>query len=157
MSRRYHAELENASPHIREEQEQSEIVAEHFRQNGLQLREACAQYVNQREMAYKEEMELLKQKLEESSQMMVANNEMVMEYGQQAVALRDERMTEMQSAINELTASLARKDDIIAAKDKATRDHFAKVRDMASMAHQKEDEHIQYGRRTSYRWRLIIS
>ena len=69
--------------------------------------------------------------------MMVANNEMVMEYGQQAVALRDERMAEMQSAINELTASLARKDDIIATKDRATRDHITKVRDMTNMAHQK--------------------
>ena len=57
-------------------------------------------------MANKEEMELLKQKLEESPQTMVANNEMVMEYGQQAVALRDERMAEMQLAINELTESL---------------------------------------------------
>ena len=92
-------------------------------------------------MANKEEMEL-KQKLEESSQMMVANNEMVMEYGQQAVALRDERMAEMQLAINELTESLARKDDIIAAKDRATRDQVVKVRDMANMAHQKEDEYL---------------
>jgi len=74
--------------------------------------------------------------------MMVANNEMVMEYGQQAVALRDERMAEMQSAINELTASLARKDDIIATKDRATRDHITKVRDMTNMAHQKEDEYL---------------
>ena len=142
MRRRYHAELENASQHIREQQEQSEIMAEHFRQNGLQLREACAQYVNDRVMVNKEEMELLKQKLEESSQMMVANNEMVMEYGQQAVALRDERMAEMQLAMNELTESLVRKDDIIAAKDRATRDHVVKVRDMANMAHQKEEEYL---------------
>jgi hypothetical protein len=93
-------------------------------------------------MANKEEMELLRQRLTESSQMMVVNNEMVMEHGQRAVALRDERAAEMQTVINELTASLARKDDIIAAKDSATRDHFAKVRDMANMAQKKEDEHL---------------
>jgi CRISPR/Cas system-associated endonuclease Cas3-HD len=74
--------------------------------------------------------------------MMVVNNEMVMEHGQRAVALRDERMAEMQLAINELTASLSRKDDIIAAKDSATRDHFAKVRDMANMAQKKDDEYL---------------
>ena len=101
MRGRYHAKLESASQHIREQHEQSEAMAEHFRQNGLQLREACAQYVNDREMANKEDMELLTQKLEESSQMMVANSEMVMEHGQRAVALRDERMVEMQSVINE--------------------------------------------------------
>ena len=51
-------------------------------------------------------------------------------------------MAEMQSTINELTASLARRDDIIAAKDSATRDHFAKVRDMANMAQKKDDEYL---------------
>ena len=142
MRRRYHSELENASQLLREQQEQSEAMANHFRQDGLKLREACAQYVNEKEMANKEEMELLKQKLVESSQMMVANNEMVMEHGQRAVALRDERVAEMQTAINELTASLTRKDDIIAAKDRATRDHFAKVQDMTKMARQKDDEHL---------------
>ena len=142
MRRRYHSELENASQLLREQQEMSEAMASHYRQDGLQLREACAQYVNEKEMENKEEMELLKQRLAESSQMMAANNEMVMEHGQQAVALRDERVAEMQTTINELTASLARKDDIIAAKDSATRDHFAKVRDMANLAHKKEDEHL---------------
>ena len=120
----------------------SEAMANHYRQDGLQLREACAQYVNEKEMANKEEMELLRQRLTESSQMMVVNNEMVMEHGQRAVALRDERLVEMQSAINELATSLARKDDIIAAKASATRDHFAKVRDMANMAQKKDDEHL---------------
>ena len=142
MRRRYHSELENASQLLREQQEMSEAMASHYRQDGLQLREACAQYVNEKEMENKEEMELLKQRLAESSQMMAANNEMVMEHGQRAVALRDERVAEMQTTINELTASLARKDDIIAAKDSATRDHFAKVRDMANLAHKKEDEHL---------------
>ena len=66
MRKRYHAELESASQHIREQHEQSEVMAEHFRQNGLQLGEACTQYVNDR--ANKEDMELLTQKLEESSQ-----------------------------------------------------------------------------------------
>ena len=141
MRRRYHSELENASQLIREQQEVSEAMANHYRQDGLQLREACAQYVNEKEMANKEEMEILKQKLVESSQMMVVNNEMVMEHGQQAVALRDGQLAEMQSTINELT-SLRRKDDIIAAKDSATRDHFTKVRDLANMAQKKEDEYL---------------
>ena len=57
----------------------SEAMASHYRQDGLQLREACAQYVNEKEMANKEEMELLRQRLTESSQMMVVNNEMVNE------------------------------------------------------------------------------
>ena len=142
MRRRYHSELENASQLIREQQEISEAMANHYRQDGLQLREACAQYVNEKEMANKEEMEILKQKMVESSQMMVVNNEMVMEHGQQAVALRDGQMAEMQSTINELTASLRRRDDIIAAKDSATRDHFTKVRDLANMAQKKEDEYL---------------
>ena len=115
MRRRYHSELENASQLIREQQEMSEAMANHYGQDGLQLREACAQYVNEKEMANKEEMEILKQKLVESSQMMVVNNEMVIEHGQQAVALRDGQLAEMQSTINELTASLRRRDDIIAA------------------------------------------
>ena len=132
MRRRYHSELENASQLIREQQEMSEAMASHYRQDGLQLREACAQYVNEKEMANKEEMELLKQRLAESSQM----------HGQRAVALRDERVAEMQSTINDLNASLTRQDDIIAAKDSATRDHFAKVRDMANMAQKKDDEYL---------------
>ena len=90
MRRRYHSELENASQLLREQQEMSEAMANHYRQDGLQLREACAQYGNEKEMANKEEMELLRQRLTESSQMMVANNEMAMEHGQRAVALRDE-------------------------------------------------------------------
>ena len=134
--------MESASQHIREQHQQSEAMAEHFRQNGLQLREACAQYVNDREMANKEEMELLTQKLEESSQMMVANNEMVMEHGQRAVALRGERVAEMQSAINELTESLTKKDEIIATKEGIARERFARIREMANMTHQKEDEHL---------------
>ena len=48
----------------------------------------------------------------------------------------------MQSTINELTASLRRRDDIIAAKDSAARDHFTKVRDLANMAQKKEDEYL---------------
>ena len=119
----------------------SEAMTNHFRQDGLQLREACAQYVNEKEIANKEEMELLRQRLTESSQMMVDDNEMVVEHGQRAVALRDERMAEMQSTIDELNASLLRKDNIIAIKDSATRDHFAKVRDMKSMIQTKDDEY----------------
>ena len=113
----------------------------HFRQDGLQLREACAQYVQDRENASKEEMEQLKLKLAESSQMMTDSNEMIMEYGQQAVAARDERMAEMQSTIDELTASLSSKDDIIAIRDSANRDHFTKVRDLKNMIQEREEEY----------------
>ena len=117
-------------------------MANHYRQERLRLHEACAQYVNEKEMANKEEMELLKWRLTESSQMMVVNNEMIMEHGQRTVALRDEQLTEMQSAINELTANLKRMDEIIAAKDSATRDHFANIRDMANMAQKKDDGYL---------------
>ena len=106
MRGRYLTELENASQLIRQQQEISEAMTIHFRQDGIQLREACAQYVQDRENANKEEMEQLKLSLTESSQMMVDNNEMIMEHGLQAVALRDERMAEMQSTIDELTVSL---------------------------------------------------
>ena len=34
--------------------------------------------------------------------MMADNNEMIMEYGQQAAAVRDEQLVEMQSTIDEL-------------------------------------------------------
>ena len=48
----------------------------------------------------------------------------------------------MQSAINELSESLATKDDIIATKDSTVREHFKRIREMANMAHLKEDEHL---------------
>jgi len=82
MTERYHAELESAARQIREQREQSEAMAEHFRQNGLQLREACTKYVNDRETANREEMESLTRRLETNSQMMAVNNEMVVEHGQ---------------------------------------------------------------------------
>ena len=141
MRGRYLTELENASQLIRQQQEMSEAMTNHFRQDGLQLREACAQYVHEKENANKEEMELLKQKLTESSQMMVDNNEMIMEYGQQAVAIRDERMAEMQSTIDKLNASVSSRDNIIAIKDSATHDHFAKLRDMKNMIQARDDEY----------------
>ena len=37
MRRRYHSELENASQLIREQQEMSEAMANHYRQDELQL------------------------------------------------------------------------------------------------------------------------
>ena len=82
MTERYHAELESAARQIREQREQSEAMAEHFRQNGLQLREACTKYVNDRETANREEMESLTRRLETNSQMMAVNNEIVVEHGQ---------------------------------------------------------------------------
>ena len=92
MRKSYLTELENASQLIRQQQEQSEAMTIHFRQDGLQLRETCAQYVQDRENASKEEMEQLKLRLAESSQMMTNNNGMIMEYGQRAVAARDEML-----------------------------------------------------------------
>ena len=141
MRGRYLTELENASQLIRQQQEISEAMTIHFRQDGIQLREACAQYVQDREIANKEEMEQLKLSLTESSQMMVDNNEMIMEHGQKAVALRDERMAEMQSTIDELTASLMSRDNIIAVKDSANHDHFVKMRDMKNMIQEREEEY----------------
>ena len=152
MRGRYFSELENASQLIRQQQEMSEAMTNHFRQDGLQLREACAQYVNEKEIANKEEMEL-RQRLTDSSQMMADNIEMIVEHGQGAVALRDERMAEMQSTIDKLNASLLRKDDIIAAKDSATRDHFANIRDMKNMNQTKDDEH-NWRNKLNLRWRL---
>ena len=113
----------------------------HFRQDGLQLREACAQYVQDRENASKEEMEQLKLKLSEKSQMMADNNEMIMEYGQQAVAIRDEQLVEMQSTIDELTTSLSHKDNLISIRDDANRNHIVKVRDMKNMIQGREEEY----------------
>jgi hypothetical protein len=48
----------------------------------------------------------------------------------------------MQSAINELTESLTKKDEIIATKEGIARERFARIREMANMTHQKEDEHL---------------
>ena len=141
MRGKYLTELENASQLIRQQHDTSEAMTVHFRQDGLQLREACTQYVQDRENASKEEMEQLKLKLSEKSQMMADNNEMIMEYGQQAVAVRDEQLVEMQSTIDELTASLSHKDNLIAIRDDANRDHIAKVRDMKNMIQEREEEH----------------
>ena len=138
MRGKYLTELENASQLIRQQHDTSEAMTVHFRQDGLQLREACAQYVQDRENASKEEMEQLELKLSEQSHMMADNNEMIMEYGQQAVAVRDEQLVEMQSTIDELTASLSHKDNLIAIRDDANRDHIVKVRDMRNMIQEKE-------------------
>ena len=141
MRGKYLTELENASQLIRQQHDTSEAMTVHFRQDGLQLREACAQYVQDRENASKEEMEQLKLKLSEQSHMMADNNEMIMEYGQQAVAVRDEQLVEMQSTIDELTASLSHKDNLIAIRDDANRDHIVKVRDMKNMIQEREEEY----------------
>ena len=141
MRGKYLTELENASQLIRQQHDTSEAMTVHFRQDGLQLREACTQYVQDRENASKEEMEQLKLKLSEKSQMMADNNEMIMEYGQQAVAVRDEQLVEMQSTIDELTASLSHKDNLIAIRDDANRDHIVKVRDMKNMIQEREEEY----------------
>ena len=141
MRGKYLTELENASQPIRQQHDTSEAMTVHFRQDGLQLREACTQYVQDRENASKEEMEQLKLKLSEKSQMMTDNNEMIMEYGQQAVAVRDEQLVEMQSTIDELTASLSHKDNLIAIRDDASRNHIVKVRGMENMIQRREEEY----------------
>ena len=74
------------------------------------------QYVNDREKANKEELESLALPLEMNFQELTVNNEMVMEHGRQAAALRDELAAEMQLAINELSESLVKKDEIIEPK-----------------------------------------
>jgi hypothetical protein len=61
-------------------------------------------------------MESLALSLEMNFQELTVNNEMVMEHGRQAAALRDERAAEMQLAINELSESLVKKDEIIEPK-----------------------------------------
>ena len=141
MREKYLTELENASQLIRQQHDTSEAMTVHFRQDGLQLREACTQYVQDRENASKEEMEQLRLRLSEKSQMMADNSEMIMEYGQQAIAIRDEQVAEMQSTIDELTASLSHKDNLIAIRDDANRDHIVKVRDMKSMIQEREEEY----------------
>ena len=65
MRRRYHSELENASQLIREQQEMSEAMANHYRQDGLQLRESMPHSnVNEKEMANKEEMETIETEID---------------------------------------------------------------------------------------------
>ena len=103
MRESYRTELESAVRQVHE-QVQSEHAA-------AQLREACIQYVNEREAAGKEEMEALTLKLASNSEELTMNT--VMEHGRQAVAARDERMAEMQNAINELAESLAWKDEVV--------------------------------------------
>ena len=61
-------------------------------------------------------MESLALSLEMNFQELTVNNEMVMEHGRQAAALRDERAAEMQLAINELSESLVKKDEMIEPK-----------------------------------------
>ena len=143
MRGRYLTELENASQLIRQQHDTSEAMTVHFRQDGLQLREACTQYVQDRENANKEEMEQLRLRLSERSQMMVDSNEMIMEYGQQAVAERDEQMAEVRLTIDELNVSLSHKDNLIAYRDDANRNHIVKVRDMKNLIQEKEDEYNQ--------------
>ena len=141
MRGKYLTELENASQLIRQQHDTSEDMTEQFRHGGQQLREACERYVHDRETANKEEMERLKLKLSERSQMMANDNEMIMEYGQHAVAERDEQLAEMRSVIDELNANLAHKDNLIAYRDDANRNHIVQVRDMKNMIQEKEEEH----------------
>ena len=73
--------------------------------------------------------------------MMADSNEMIMEFGQQAVALRDEQLVEMQSTIDELTTSLSHKDNLISIRDDANRNHIVKVRNMKNMIQEREEEY----------------
>ena len=63
-----------------------------------------------------------------NSQELTMNNEMVMEHGRQAVALRDEGAAEMQVAINELSESLAKKDEIIEQKDRRIKEQGERIK-----------------------------
>ena len=91
------------------------------------MREACIQYGNEREKANKEEMEFLAMTLGKNSQELTMNNEMVMEHGRQAVAVRDERVAEMQIAINELSESLVKKDVIIEQRNERIKELVGRV------------------------------
>jgi hypothetical protein len=91
------------------------------------MREACIQYGNEREKANKEEMESLAMTLGKNSQELTMNNEMVMEHGRQAVAVRDERVAEMQIAINELSESLVKKDVIIEQRNERIKELVGRV------------------------------
>jgi uncharacterized coiled-coil protein SlyX len=91
------------------------------------MREACIQYGNEREKANKEEMESLAMPLGKNSQELTMNNEMVMEHGRQAVAVRDERVAEMQIAINELSESLVKKDVIIEQRNERIKELVGRV------------------------------
>ena len=73
--------------------------------------------------------------------MMANDNEMIMEYGQYAVAERDEQLAEMRSVIDELNANLAHKDNLIAYRDNANRNHIVQVRNMKNIIQEKEEEH----------------
>ena len=136
MRERYHAELESAVRQIQEQQEQSESASEQFRQHGQQLREACVQYVNEREKANKEEMESLAVTLEKNSQEMSMNSEMVMEHGRHAVAVRDERVAELQVAINEMSESMMKKDEIIVQRNERIEELIGRIeRDTTDAGH----------------------
>ena len=63
-----------------------------------------------------------------NSQELIMNNEMVVEHGRQAVALRDEHVAEMKAAINELSESLVKKDEIIEQKDHRIRDQADRIK-----------------------------
>lgn len=73
-------------------------------------------------------MKPLAMMLEVNSQELTMNNEMVMEHGRQAVALRDERAAEMQMAISELSESLAKKEEIIEQKDRRIKEQGERIK-----------------------------
>lgn len=73
--------------------------------------------------------------------MMAVNNEIVMEHGQQAVALRDERMAEMQTTINELAEGLKKNAGIIEIRGRTARERFERIQDMSNEAQQKDADH----------------
>ena len=141
MRGRYHAELESAAHQIREQREQSEAMAEHFRQHGLQLREACTQYVNDRETANREEMKLLKQRLETNSQMMGLTMRWSWNMINTLLHYVMNVWLRWQTAINELTESLSKKEQIIGIKDGIARERYLKIQEMSNENQEKELEH----------------
>eukprot|EP00435_Cladocopium_sp_Y103_P041464 s1011_g11.t1 len=137
MRQRYHSELESASRQIQEQREQSACATEHFHQEGQELREACVKYVNEREKMNREEMLAMKQRLASNAKESAMNNEMVAEYGRRAVVARDERMAEMQSAINELSESLAKKEEILAQREEKTQEQSKTIKSLKNQASQR--------------------
>ena len=67
---------------------------------------------------------------------------MIMEYGQQAVAVRDEQLG--RDAINYRRTDcqfVAPRTNLIAIRDDANRDHIVKARDMKNMIQEREEEY----------------
>ena len=86
MRERYHTELESAVRQIREQQEQSEATAGQFRQKWSTTTRGMHTVCQRQGEGEQERDGILRRTLRK----LIMNNEMVVEHGRQAVALRDE-------------------------------------------------------------------